>query len=72
MVHGFTRPLGTDRHTTPSELLEAQADLEARRRLTRILRSKSTTDVPFSPGDMVDVFVTVSYTHLTLPTTSRV
>ena len=37
--------------------MEAQADLEARRRLTRILRFKTTTDVAFAPGDTVDVYI---------------
>ena len=56
---GYTRPVNSEVPPVPvdAELLEAHANLVARRKLTKILRSHSLSEKDFRPGDLVQVYV---------------
>lgn len=57
----FARPIlsgaGSTVRTIPPEIVEAQKMLPAKRKLTRILRSKSKTDPALAIGDLVEMYV---------------
>lgn len=59
LAKGYTRPVTPDTPTIniPNEIRQAQEKLQARRKLNLILNSKSTSDIPTSVGDQVEVFV---------------
>lgn len=57
MENGFTRPIVTHPQPLPSEIFDAQIKLAAKRKLARIIRSKPTTEIHISPGDMVCLFL---------------
>eukprot|EP00178_Gracilaria_changii_P016470 TRINITY_DN4728_c0_g1_i1.p1 TRINITY_DN4728_c0_g1~~TRINITY_DN4728_c0_g1_i1.p1 ORF type:complete len:805 (-),score=91.02 TRINITY_DN4728_c0_g1_i1:529-2943(-) len=59
LAKGFTRPVVSTSTPTPvpAEMVEAHQSLVAKRKLTLILRSKATTEIPLSVGDMVQLFV---------------
>ena len=57
MAHGFPRPLNGIVHKIDAEVIDAQNTLEAKRKLTKILRTKSSQDKIISAGDLVEVFV---------------
>ncbi|PXF41606.1 hypothetical protein BWQ96_08672 [Gracilariopsis chorda] len=59
LAKGFTRPVISMAATiiVPDEIVKAHQALVTKRKLTLILRSKATTEMPLSVGDMVQVFV---------------
>eukprot|EP00171_Calliarthron_tuberculosum_P001315 IDg1315t1 len=59
LAKGYTRPILTGQvpEIVPNELLEANSKLQAKRKLTLILRSKSTSSPPISIGDTVQVYI---------------
>lgn len=57
LAHGFTKPLTDHPMLLPADLYEVHCSLEAKRKLTRILRSKAINNTVVEPGDMVEVFV---------------
>lgn len=59
LAKGYTRPVinGSVPSCVPSEILDAHANLLAKRKLTLILRSKATAYEDFSPGSVVQVFI---------------
>ena len=58
MAKGFTRPVTVSSQVVEIDpvLLEAKIQLEAKRKLTSILRSKATTNLHVSVGDLVENF----------------
>lgn len=59
LAKGYTRPInkGVRPKILPEEIVTAHEALIAKRKLTLILRSRSTLDTPVSVGDMVQVFI---------------
>ena len=59
MAKGYTRPVlsAASPVPLPKELVDAHDALIARRRLTKILKSKSVSDAMFAVGDLVEVFI---------------
>eukprot|EP00171_Calliarthron_tuberculosum_P018762 IDg18762t1 len=59
LAKGFTRPIENRDYqsTIPKELVKAHASLNARRKLSLILRSKSVQNDEFKPGSLVQVFL---------------
>ena len=59
LAKGYTVPVtpGAMAISIPKELVEAQQKLQAKRKLTLILKSKSIMETPVHAGDMVEVFV---------------
>lgn len=57
MTRGFSRPTGGIPNAGPEELDEPQLELDAKRNLTRILRSKYFTDFKYVIVALVEVFV---------------
>lgn len=58
MAKGFSRAIFDGTVTTiPSDLVDAKLQLDARGKLTRIIRSKSVSNDIVSVGDLVEVFV---------------
>lgn len=53
MGKDFRRPLSGILQPVPPELIDAQQTLSAKRKLSRILRSRSTNNLPIAPGDFV-------------------
>ena len=41
----------------PFEILGAHSELRAKRKITRVLRSKATVDIPVKVGDLFQVFI---------------
>ena len=55
---GYTRPICNHSPVTvPNELVNAQKDLLAKRKLNLILRSKSITEPAINVGDLVEVYI---------------
>lgn len=56
---GYSRPINPDVPPAPvdAEMLEAHANLVARRKLTKILRSHSLEENEFRTGDLVQIFM---------------
>lgn len=59
MAHGFTRPLNGSVQKIGDDIIDAQNTLEAKRKLTKILRTKSTHDTIISAGDLVEIFIKI-------------
>ena len=59
LAKGYTRPatIGSFIAIVPQEILQAHDDLLAKRKLTRILRSKTGSDIPVKVGDTVQIFI---------------
>ena len=59
MAKGFTKPVVSDAQARPlhPDLMNAQLQLEAKRKFTRILRSKAIDNTPVAIGDLIEVFV---------------
>lgn len=59
LAKGYTRPVesGMSLNYLPKEIVEAHDALVAKRKLTKILRSKSVQTPDINPGDMVEVFI---------------
>lgn len=57
MAQGFTRPVMGQPHALPKDVYKEQMDLLSKRKMTKVLQSKSTTDGFVSTGDMVEVYV---------------
>lgn len=57
MARDFIRPLHGSPVMLPDELFLAQSELHAKRKLTRILQSKSVADSKFTIGELVEVFI---------------
>lgn len=59
LAKGFTRPAlpGTPPIPIPEEIRAAHENLQAKRKLTLILRSKATTDNVVKAGDLVQVYL---------------
>lgn len=59
LAKGYTRPIesGVLQRGLPAYIVSAHDTLVAKRKLTKILRSKTTQDEHVSPGDMVEVFI---------------
>lgn len=59
MAKGYTVPIipGTAPHPVPDEILSAQQNLSAKRKLTLILRSQTQSVPSVSSGDLVQVFI---------------
>lgn len=53
MADGFPRPLSGIVDQIGEEIIEVQNTLESKRKLMKILRTKSTQDVVISAGDLV-------------------
>ena len=58
LSHGYTNRIdsGHARNISP-DIMDAHEKLQAKRKLSLILRSRAPTEVPISVGDMVDVFL---------------
>lgn len=56
MAHGFTKSLTDHPMKLFADILDAQTTLEAKRKLTRIMRTKSSFNRTVAPGDYVEVF----------------
>lgn len=59
LAKGYTRPAvsGSFPAPVPHDVLQAHEDLAAKRKLTRILRSKSIVDLPVNVSDLVQIFI---------------
>lgn len=62
IVMFFTRPVNlspdiSEISERDAEILETQLEIEAKCKLTRIIRSKNITDLKISVGDLVEVFI---------------
>jgi len=59
LAKGYTRPIrnGETPVLVPEEIQTAHDVLIAKRKLNLILRSKATTDIDISPGDLVEIFI---------------
>lgn len=59
MAKGYTKPISSDSSCAPvhEEIIRAHDILVAKRKLNKILPSKSTADPKVQPGDLVQVFV---------------
>lgn len=57
LSYGFTEPILHHPLPLPNNLLDAQDLLEAKRKLTRILRFKSRTQSAVTSDDMVEIFI---------------
>lgn len=57
MARGFTKPIAEHPTKLPDELYQTQNVLNAKRKLTRILRSKSPSELTLSPGDLVEIYI---------------
>ena len=59
LARGYTRPIvvGSVPHKIPDELNEAHEKLLAKRKLTKMLRSKTFDEPPISIGDMVEIYI---------------
>jgi len=59
LAKGYTRPIeaGVSLKSLPEEIVRAHDTLMAKRKLTKILRSKSVQEEQISSGDMVEVFI---------------
>lgn len=55
MAKGFSKPVDSVPQTIPEELLEAQKNSTAERKLAAVLKSKSITDIELSVGDLVEI-----------------
>lgn len=55
---GFRSPVAAERSDTvvPDDIRDARDQLQARRKLALILRSKAVKEVPLSVGDLVEVY----------------
>lgn len=56
LAKGYTRPLMSKANEIPPDIVEAQQNLNAKRKLTLILKSKSVSEIPVSVGDMVETY----------------
>ena len=56
---GYPRPISSGNlpAAVPSEILQAHDKLHAKRKLTRIMRSRSTVDIPVNIGDFAQVYI---------------
>lgn len=57
LAHTFSRPHGGAPVLLPTDFMEVQATLSAKRKLARIPTSKPIVNIPLSIGDLVDVYV---------------
>jgi len=59
LAKGYTRPIenGNVPRCVPKEVVQAQEDLKAKRKLTLILRSKTSRDDKVKPGTLVQVYI---------------
>lgn len=55
--NGFTRPISCQPHPLPENLIDNHLTLPAKLKITRILRDKSTSDLPIASGYLVVVFI---------------
>ena len=54
---GYTKPIGGNTpNTIPKDIIDAQEQLSAKRKLALILRSKATIEENISVGDMIEVY----------------
>lgn len=56
MAKGYTRPFEGSPISLPQEMLDAHLNMQARRKLSMIMRSKATKEIPLSIGEMVEVY----------------
>ena len=59
LAKGYTRPatVGSYPVIVPEDILQAHDNLLAKRKLTRILRSKTTSDIPVKVDDIIQIFI---------------
>lgn len=57
IAKGSTRPIISSPNKLPTGLTEAWLQLESKKKLFRILRSKPSHDLSLAPGSLVEVFV---------------
>ena len=59
LAKGYTYPIviGTSPVPVPDEIVSAQDQLTAKRKLMRIMRSKAVKDEPVAPVDLVEIFI---------------
>lgn len=62
LAKGYFRPLTRLTQVLPEEVYEAHKTLQARRKFTRILRSKEVCEISLFPGDLFEVFTTSATT----------
>lgn len=57
MAKGFTKPIdGASVHPIPDDIASAHNQLQAKRKLALILKSKSSEEIHITPGDLVEVY----------------
>lgn len=52
----YAKPLNQDVCAIPDDVIEAQINLNARHKLSLILKSKAIAEVPINTGDMVEAY----------------
>ena len=59
LAKGYTRPIQSGEYpaTVPEEIVNAHDQLLAKRKLTRILRSKACTESAIQTGDLVQIYI---------------
>lgn len=57
MARGFSRPISNEINFIGQDIVDAQQTIQAKRNLTKILRSKAISDISIAPGDLVEVYV---------------
>lgn len=56
MAKGFTRPMEGNVVMLQQDITDAHLNMQARRKLSLILKSKATKEIPLCKGDVVKVF----------------
>lgn len=57
LAKGFTKPIdGASIHPIPDDIASAHNQLQAKRKLALILKSKSSEEIHITPGDLVEVY----------------
>ena len=57
LAKGFSKPMEGVVHKVPDEIAKAHEELQARRKLARILKSKSYPEPELAVGDMVEIYI---------------
>ena len=56
MAKGYTKPITGDPKSIPDDIIDANLKKSARRKVSKILKSKATKEIPLSVGDMVEIY----------------
>lgn len=57
MSRSFSSQIANENNTTSADIVDAQKTFQARQKLAKIFRSKSTSDISNTEGEFFDVFV---------------